>query len=161
MLFLRVSQIWQSQVLLAAELSEVGSIKAFPLPVADEGNALMAQWPEIRRAPLAGVCLDSGATSVAPYVLWLNETWQTTYLLQGVRSSNLRWLIRKKTSVGCLFSVIFALRQVILLRSYIRHTPSDIVLCTVKGKYNITETDRFQYHFCFIKNITPSKMEYH
>ena len=28
---------------LATELSEVGSIKAFPLPVADEGNALMAQ----------------------------------------------------------------------------------------------------------------------
>lgn len=51
-----------------AELSEVGSIKVFPLPVADEGNALMAQWPKIRRAPLAGVCLDSGATSVAPYV---------------------------------------------------------------------------------------------
>ena len=74
---------------------EVGSIADFPLPVADEGNALMAQWPEIRRAPLAGVCLDSGATSVAPYVLWLNETWQTTYLLQGVRSSNLRWLIKK------------------------------------------------------------------
>ncbi len=55
-------------MLLAAELSEVGSIKAFPLPVADEGNALMAQWPKIRRAPLAGVCLDSGATSVAPSI---------------------------------------------------------------------------------------------
>ena len=26
-------------------------------------------------------------------------------------------------------------------------SPSDIVLRTVKGKYNITETDRFQYHF--------------
>ena len=52
----------------SVRLCEVGSIKAFPLPVADEGNALMAQWPEIRRAPLAGVCLDSGATSVAPSI---------------------------------------------------------------------------------------------
>ena len=47
------------------------------------------------------------------------------------------------------FAVIFGLRRVILC------------FTQLKGKYNITETDRFQYHFWFIKNITPSKMEYH
>ena len=38
---------------------------------------------------------------------------------------------RKKDIFGCLFSVIFAFRQVILLRSYIRLAPSDIVFRTV------------------------------
>ena len=77
---------------LATELSEVGSIADFPLPVADEGKTAMAQRSKAEGVPLVGIPFASGTASVAPYVLWLNETWQTTYLLQGVRSSNLRWL---------------------------------------------------------------------
>ena len=45
---------------------------------------------------------------------------------------------QKKDIFGCLFSSYICLRQVILLCSYIRLTPSDIVLRTVNGKYNIT-----------------------
>jgi len=53
---------------LAAELCEVGSIKAFPLPVADEGNALMAQRSKAKRVPLVGILFASGTASVAPSI---------------------------------------------------------------------------------------------
>ena len=56
----------KSQVLLTTELGEVGSIKAFPLPVADEGNALMAQRSKAERVPLVGIPSASGTASVAP-----------------------------------------------------------------------------------------------
>ena len=56
-------------------------------------------------------------------------------------------LVRKNKS---FFSYI-RLRRVILLRSDIRLTPSDIALRAVKGEYNITETVRFQYHFHEVK----------
>jgi len=51
------------------------------------------------------------------------------------------------------FSVIFALRRVILLRSDIRLSPSDIRFASFGGEYNITETAGF--------NITFSKRKYH
>ena len=45
-----------------------------------------------------------------------------------------------------LFSVIFALRRVLLLRSYIRLAPSGIRFASLEGEYNITEAVRLQYH---------------
>ena len=45
---------------------------------------------------------------------------------------------QKKARASVLFSVIFALRRVLLLRSDIRLTPSDIRFASLGGEYNIT-----------------------
>ena len=53
---------------------------------------------------------------------------------------------QKKARASVLFSVIFALRRVLLLRSDIRLTPSGIRFASLGGEYNITEAVRLQYH---------------
>ena len=53
---------------------------------------------------------------------------------------------KRLVSTSRFFSYI-CLRQVILLRSYIRLTPSDIVLRTVERQINITETEGFNNTF--------------
>ena len=58
---------------------------------------------------------------------------------------------QKKARASVLFSVIFGLRQVILLRSYIRLTPSDIRFASLGSEHTITEAVRLQYHFCKAK----------
>ena len=52
-----------------------------------------------------------------------------------------------------LFSVIFALRRVLLLRSDIRLMPSDIRFASFGGEYNITATNG--------SNITFAEQKYH
>ena len=53
----------------------------------------------------------------------------------------------------CAFFSYIRLRRVILLRSYIRLTPSDIRFASFGGEYNITEAKGF--------NITFAKQKYH
>ena len=60
---------------------------------------------------------------------------------------------RKKAPERVLFSVIFALRRVLLLRSDIRLTPSGIRFASLGGEYNITEAEGF--------NITFAQQKYH
>ena len=58
------------------------------------------------------------------------------------------------------FSVIFALRRVILLRSDMRLTPRDIAIRAAFGEYNITYAKhKYNFHkvkisFCLMQNIT-------
>ena len=51
-------------------------------------------------------------------------------------------------------SVIFALRRVILLRSYMMLRIVILSFGQFRGEYNITETARFQYHFCLQAKIS-------
>ena len=53
------------------------------------------------------------------------------------------------------FSVTFALRRVVLLRSDIRLSAELYSLRECEGEYNIT-VPQAQYHFCVSKNITSS-----
>ena len=46
----------------------------------------------------------------------------------------------------CAFFSYIRLRRVILLRSDIQLTPSDIRFASFGGEYNITEAARLQYH---------------
>ena len=80
---------------------------------------------------------------------------------RGRSLSSLTTPAKKKDIHWMSFFSYICLWQVILLRSYIWLTPSDIVLShSIKAKI-ISLKRKFQYHFWFIKNITPSKMEYH
>ena len=59
---------------------------------------------------------------------------------------------RKKRQVStCRFFSYIRLRQVILLCSDIRLTPSGIRSASEKGEYNITEVVWLSYHFCEAK----------
>ena len=61
---------------------------------------------------------------------------------------------RKKTGTRCGTlrkegaTVIFALQRVILLCSYMMLRIVILSFGQLRGEYNITETARFQYHFC-------------
>ena len=59
-----------------------------------------------------------------------------------------------------VFSVIFALRQVILLRSYIQHTPSDCASQSFMANIISLQTE-FAITLLQRKNITPSKTKHH
>ena len=55
-------------------------------------------------------------------------------------------------------TVIFALRRVILLRSYMMLRIVILSFRQLRGEYNITETARFQYHFCCQAKISLQKI---
>ena len=68
-------------------------------------------------------------------------------------------MINRKPLIEAYFvmkhaSVIFALRRVILLRSDIMLRIVILPFGQLKGEYNITETARFQYHFCLLAKIS-------
>ena len=51
-------------------------------------------------------------------------------------------------------SVIFALRRVILLRSGLMLRIVILSYGQFSGEYNITQTERFSYHFCLLAKIS-------
>jgi len=65
--------------------------------------------------------------------------------------------LRKQSS----FSVIFALRRVILLRSDIRLKPSDIALRAVLEANIISLKPQVSISLSRSENITPPRAEYH
>ena len=68
---------------------------------------------------------------------------------------------QKKARASVLFSVIFALRRVLLLRSDIRLTPSGIRFASLRGEYNITAERSEAISLLRSKNITLTKSAYH
>ena len=68
---------------------------------------------------------------------------------------------QKKARASVLFSVIFALRRVLLLRSDIRLTPSGIRFASLGGEYNITAERSGAISLLRSKNITLTKSAYH
>ena len=67
---------------------------------------------------------------------------------------------KKHLLAQVLFSVIFALRRVLLLRSDIRLTPSGIRFASFGGEYNITAERSGAISLLRSKNITLTKSAY-
>ena len=97
-----------------------------------------------------------------PFATMIN--WQSRYReSKPISLVQLRLLqgSQKKARASVLFSVIFALRRVLLLRSDIRLRR--VVFASRVWETNIISlrNEVKQYHFCASKNITLTKSAYH